>query len=220
MKRRQELVESLLQHKAEHDWQGCREVLFRVLYGLPASAQLSLARFVIVRYLPIFEHKWSAIKWPAKLLSNLDEWLTRHGRSLPEEPADFDPADSAFVFAFDALLLASKYQTDELILTSSCAAAVLSAINARRCGVWIADDTEGVVMWGSQGYFPGRGVTESRPAIAVAEREWEEVAAWLTTQQVWIHAETVAPDEIESGLARWKDREMSLMVPGNGIKAR
>lgn len=215
MKRRQKLVESLLQRKAEHDWQGCCEILFRVLYGIPANAQLSLARFAIGRYLAIFEHKWPTIKWPAELLRNVNKWLAGHGRSLPEEPADPDPADSAFLFAFDALLLASQHQSDELIITSSCAAAVISAINARQCNVWIADDPEGVVMWKGQGYFPGRSVSESRPGIGVAEREWEEVATWLRTEEVGTYSETITPDEIETGLARWKDQEMLLVVPGN-----
>lgn len=212
-KRRKELLECLIQRKAEHDWQGCCESLFRVLYGIPADAQLSLVRFTIGRYLPIFEHKWPAFKWPAELLDDVDGWLARHGRSLPEEPADPDPADSAFTFAIDALLLASEHRGDELVLTSSCAAAVISTINARQCNVWIADDPEGVEMWRRQGYFPGRSVAESRPAVAVAEREWEEVVAWLRKEKIWTRERAVAAEEIESGIARWKDHEMLPIVP-------
>lgn len=212
MNRRQTLIESLLQEKAKHDWQGCCEILFRVLYGISAGTQQSLARFAIRRYLPIFEFKWPTFKWPAELLGDVDQWLIRRGRSLPEEPSDPDPADSAFAFALDALLLASMHHDDELILTSSCAAAVNSAVNARQCNVWIADDPEGVAMWRKQGYFPGRSVFENRPATAVAEREWEEIAAWLNSNKVWTHADTVTPEEIENGLALWKEYEMLPVV--------
>ena len=214
MNRRKEQIEALLKHAAEHDWQSCREALFRVLYdGLPANVQLSLAGFAIQRFLPIFENKWPNITWPATLLRDPSEWLTRHGRSLPDEPPDPDPADAAFIFTFDALLLASNYQTDALILTSSCAAAVGSAINARQCAVWMADDPEGVAMWRRQGYFPGRSLAQSKPAIAVAEREWEATAVWLSARTEWIEAEAAPAEEIERNLARWREHEMSLIVP-------
>lgn len=212
MKQRETLVGSLLEAKTRHDWQGCCEILFRVLFGVPADTQLSLVRFAICRYLPVFEFKWPTIKWPVELLSDIDQWLISRGRTLPEEPADPDPADSAFAFAFDALLLASIHRDDGLTLTSSCAAAVSSVVNARQCNVWIADDPEGVALWRAQGYFPGRSVLENRPAMAVAEREWEEIAAWLASRDVWTDAKKVAPEEIENALARWKEYEMLPVV--------
>jgi hypothetical protein len=215
MERRQKLIGSLLQRKAEHDWQGCREITFRILYGLPVDTQLSLSQFAIKRYLQVFQRKWPAIVWPAQLLSDVDGWLIRHGRSVPSEPDKPDPADSAFLFSFDAMVLAASYPDDQVILTSSCMAGVGSAISARQCNVWIADDPEGVEMWRQQGYFPGRSVGENRPAIAVAEREWEEIASWLRNEEVWRHPDAFAVEEIESALARWKDHEMLLILPRN-----
>jgi hypothetical protein len=79
----------------------------------------------------------------------------------------------------------------------------------------MADDPEGVAMWRAQGYFPGRSVLESRPAIAVAEREWEKVEAWLSAVDVGSQPETTSPAEIERDLARWKDHEMLAIRPGS-----
>lgn len=215
MERRQILIESLLQRKADHDLQGCCEIAFRILYGLPVGMQLSLSRLVIKRYLQIFQRKWPAIVWPAQLLSDLDGWLIIHGRSVLSEPNNPDPADSAFLFSIDALLLAASYPNDQLILTSSCIAGICSGINAMQCNVWIADDPEGVEMWRQQGYFPGRSVSENRPAIAVAEREWEEIAKWFINEEVWRYPGEFTIEEIERALVLWKENEMLLILPHN-----
>jgi hypothetical protein len=215
MDRRRTLIEALVQRKIEHDWQSCSETAFRILYGLPVSTQLGLAQFAIQRYLRIFQRKWPAIIWPAQLLNDIGGWLISHGRSVPPEPDEPQPADSAFLFSFDALVLAASYPNDQLILASSCMAAVCSAINAMQCNVWMADDPEGVELWMRQAYAPGRSVAENRPALAVAEREWEEIANWLIHEEVWQHPDTFAVEEIEGALARWKEHEMLLIVPHN-----
>lgn len=213
MERRRILCESLLQRKAEHDWQDCYEIAFRILYGLPVGTQLSLAQFVIKQYLKIFERKWPAIVWPAQLLSDVGAWLISHGRNVPSKPDKTNPADSAFLFSFDALVLAASYPDDQLILTSSCMVGIKSTINAMQCNVWIADDPEGVEMWEQQRYFPGRSVGENRPAIAVSEREWENIVSWLTDEEVWRYPDTFAVEEMESALAFWKEHEMLLILP-------
>jgi hypothetical protein len=210
---RRELIESLLQRQTEHDWQGCCEVAFRILYGLPVETQMNLAKVAMQRYLEIFRRKWPDVAWPAQLLSNVDGWVTSHGRGVPSDPDQPDPADSAFLFAFDGLVLAASCPGDQLVLTSACMAAVTSAINARQCNVWIADDPQGVDLWRLQGYFPGRSVGENRPAIAVAEREWEEVAKWLRNEEVWQHPEVFSVEETERALARLKRHEMRLILP-------
>ena len=210
---RRELIETLLQRKADHAWQDCAEVAFRILYGLPAKTQLGLSKFALERYLEIFTRKWPAIAWPAQLLSNIDGWFGSHGRSVPSEPDDPDPADAAFVFSFDALLLAASDSGNQLVLTSSCMASVIAAISARQCNVWMADDPQGVEMWRLQEYFPGRSVGENRAAIAVAEREWEEIAQWLKNAEVWRHPNPFTVEEIETALAEWKEHELLLIPP-------
>ena len=212
MERRKALIETLVEQKANHDWQGCLETIFRILYGLPVDIQMNLAQFAINQYLPIFQRKWPAIAWPAKLVSDVNDWLTNHGRNVPSEP-DLDAADSIFLFSFDALVLAASNPNDRLILTSSCLVSVNSAINALQCNVWIADDPEGVEMWRQQGYFPGRSMGENRPAIAVAEREWEKIGAWLRNKEVWLQTNAFPIEEIENALTRWNQHEMLLILP-------
>lgn len=213
MERRKELLQSLAQRIAEHNWELCSELYFQITYGLPAQSQISLARLAINGYLPIFGTKWPAVTWPRQLLEDVEQWVRQSGRQLPDEPDDPDPADAAFFSSLDGLLLASSYSGDPFTLTSSCASAINSAINARQSNVWIADDPEGVEMWKKQEYLLGRSVTENAAAIAVAEREWKKVAAWLEEKQVWSSPEEADEDEIEKALARWKEHEMLLIVP-------
>lgn len=211
MKRRA-MIESLLQRKIEHDWQGCCEAAFRILYGLPADVQLRLSQFVIKKYLGIFSRKWPAIVWPAQLLKDVNGWIRSHGRSVPSEPNNLDPADSAFLLSLDALLLAASYTKNKLILTSSCMTCICSTINAIQSNIWMADDPEGVELWKLQGYFPERSVSENKPAAAAVEREWEGIAAWLTKEEVWQYDDAPAED-IERDLVCWKDHEMQLIIP-------
>lgn len=215
MTRRKELLDSLAQRIAEHNWQVCAQLYFRITYGLPAELQITMARLGINSYLPIFEKKWPAITWPRQLLGDVDQWVKQFGAQLPDEPDDPDPADAAFLFSFDALLLASSHPGDPLTLTSSCACAVISAINSRQSNVWIADDPEAVEMWKTYRYFPGRSVAENVAAIAVAEREWKKVAAWLEERAVSSSPDEADVDEIEKGLARWEENEMLLIRPGS-----
>ena len=63
-------------------------------------------------------------------------------------------------------------------------------------------DAKGRMTRRIQGYFPGRSVVESRPAIAVAEREWERVEAWLSAVDVGSQPETTSPAEIDRDLGR------------------
>jgi len=213
MERRRALIESLAEQKADHNWQGCLETVFRILYGLPADIQMNLSKFVINQYLPVFQRKWPTITWPAKLMNDVNRWLINNGRNVPSEQDNLDPPDSIFLFSFDALVLAASYPNDRLILTSSCLVSVNSAINAVQCTAWIADDPEGVDMWRQQGYFPGRSMNENRAAIAVAEREWEKIDIWLGNKEVWLQANEFSIEEIENSLARWREHEMLLILP-------
>ncbi|MGH9765832.1 MAG: hypothetical protein ACREAB_00225 [Blastocatellia bacterium] len=215
MERSKELLQLLAQQIAEHHWVPCSELYFRVTYGLPGGMQIDLARLAINGYLPIFEKKWPAVKWPRQLLQDVEQWVGQYGRQLPDEPDDPDPADAAFLSSLDGLLLAASYRGDPFTLTSSCASAINSAINARQSNVWMADDPEGVEMWKTQQYFPGRSVIENVAAIAVAEREWKKVAEWLEERQVWNIPEEADEEEIEKALARWKEHEMLPVVPGS-----
>lgn len=213
MERRKELAQSLVQRIAEHNWQLCAESYFRITYGLPAQLQIALARLAINSYLPVFENKWPAITWPRQLLEDVDQWVRRFGKQLPDEPDDPDPADAAFLFSFDALLMAGSHHSNPLTLTSSCASAVNSAVNARQSNVWIADDPEAVEMWKTYQYFSGRSVIENVASIAVAEREWTRVAASLEERQVLSCPEEADESEIEQALARWVEHEMLLIAP-------
>jgi len=213
MERRKELLQLLAQQIAEHNWTGCAESYFRITYGLPAQLQIALACLAGKSYLPIFQHKWPDITWPRQLLDDVEQWVRQFDIQRPDEPEDADPADAAFLFSFDALLLASSHPTAPLIVTSSCACAIMSVINARQSNVWIADDPEAVEMWKTYQYSPGRSVVENVAAIAVAEREWEKVVSWLEERQVSSIPDETDVDEIEKGLARWQENEMLPVGP-------
>jgi hypothetical protein len=209
---RQELLRSLATQIAAHDWAGCSRLYFQATFGLPARLQIDLAHSAVNGYLPIFQKKRPTVTWPGRLLENVEQCVSQFGRDIPE-PGELDPADAAFVSSLDGLLLASLHMTDLLTVTSSCAAAIGWAINARASNVWIADDPEAVEMWRTQQYLVGRSMNENAAALCVAEREWSQVAAWLEERQIWINPEHIDEAVIAEALSRWEEHEMLVIVP-------
>lgn len=224
MTRRKQLLNDLTQTVAAHDWQSCVQLCFRIIYGLPAPTQIELAVFVLKRYLPIFESHWPNVTWPVQLLNNTEQWFQEFGGEIPQEPAEVSPADAAFLSSMDGLLLACASETKPGRLSSSCAYAVNTGIQARTDNVWAADDPQAVSKWrqlaspGDEtdmeqlfGALAERGPTRNVASLAVAEREWQKVVEWLSTKQVWTHPDRVNEEEIEQVLRRWKERELLLM---------
>lgn len=194
------------------------ELCFRILYGLPANLQIGLATFSMQRYLPFFEAKWPTVKWPREILNNVAQWVFLHDRCIPDEPSGLDAADAAFSFSFDGLLLAYTHPRNNLTLTASAACAIHSAINAHRLNGWITNDPQAYQMWKRRVYIPGRRSTDNPAAVAVAEREWNQVTDWLRQEEVWTYPDEVVRVKMEQDLARWKRREMLLIVPGINLE--
>jgi hypothetical protein len=211
---RSALLVELGQAIGSQEWDRCIKATFRILYALPEEPQLGLAQTTIRRYWPHFELKWPGVSWPANVLDGLEQWVETCGRRVPAEPAETDPADAAFLFAVDAVLLAYVYRTDRLILTSSCVAAVNAAIEAQRTTAWMQDDPDAVAMWKAHTPLPGRNVSENVAANVVAEREWTRVVNWMRDQKVWTYPDVADVAELERDLERWRDREYLLIVPG------
>jgi hypothetical protein len=213
MERIKGLIESLADQMEERNWERCSELYFRIVYGLPAELQIELARLASSGYLPIFESKWSNVKWPRQLLSDVGQWVAQHARQLPNEPEDTDPADASFLSSLDPILLAAMYSDDRFTVTSSCSAAVNFAIGAFQTNVWMVDDPEALRMWQEQEYLIGRSVVDNVAAMAVGQREWSKVAARLNEREVWKEPSEIDEQEIEKALARWMDIEMLYTVP-------
>lgn len=210
-----ELIGSLEKAIIDHVWERCAEICFSVLFQMPSDIQIRLASTMIRRYLPIFKARWPAITWPEQILNETARWVEQFGRALPEEPDAINPADAAFKFSFDALLLAQTYRLELAILTPSCAAVINSAINTHATNVWIADDPEAVKMWEAHDYLHlrGRSVIENPAAIAVTEREWRVAANLLSDEAGKTTPDEVNLDKAKQMLTRWKENEMLLIVP-------
>lgn len=206
------MLDHLEQSLFKNNWEHCSQMCFYLLYNKPSHEQIKLVCFTIKRYSPIFQLRWPAITWTEQILDNPEQWVARHGRAVPEDPNEVNPADAAYIFCFDALLNAVACRTDRTILTSSCVAAINSAINARATNVWIADDPEAVSLWETHSDLCERSLLENVAAIAVTEREWRIVMNWFLTQSKENLLEEVDLKEAEQGFARWQEREMSLMV--------
>ena len=208
-----ELISQLNDAITRKDWVYCIDTCFRVLYGLPETTQRELAILMIQRYIPIFRVHWPDVGWPQEILNQPLEWFSEHGRDVPEQPETLNPADAAFIFCFDAILNAIAHRSDLVVVTSSYMSAINVSIEARKTNIWIADDPEGLTLWEQQGYFPGRNADENLAAMAVTEREWQIVRDWLSDDKHSEFFNIPDADEVEQGLARWKDTEMSLILP-------
>jgi hypothetical protein len=209
----QQLFRQFEQAVSNHNWADCADLLFRLLYAMPAATQTNLAILMIRRYLPIFKAKWPDIEWPEHILNEPQQWLDEFDRSVPDNPDEENPSLSAFVFCFDALVYAFAQQTDHTRLTSSCGTAIVSAINARVSNVWIADDPEAVQVWMTQKYLPSRSALENVASIAVSKREWQVVLEWLAVEQQKNPPVPMNPEDIEHGLAQWQAHERLLIIP-------
>ncbi|HBB35291.1 MAG TPA: hypothetical protein DDZ80_27805 [Cyanobacteria bacterium UBA8803] len=209
MERRKKLLEQLSQTEVGLNWESIMAGYFRLLYGLPTQLQIDLACFMMSRYLPIFEKREPYIRWPRMLLDNVAQWVQENERCIPNYGIFQYPADSAFRSSFDGLVDAYYYRTDPYKLTSGCIYAVKFAINARRSNVWAADDPEAVEIDKSaldnpEIYLaPERLPSSNVAAVAVVQREWQEVAKWLINEQVWTYPDTVDLEEMERNLEYW-----------------
>jgi hypothetical protein len=206
-----ELIDQFEQALTNHAWERCAEICFRILYGMPEDIQRTLVITMMRRYLPIFHIRWQTSTWPDQIIDQPQQWVAQLGREIPEQPEAVNPADAAFIYSFDAFLNGIAHQSDSAILTSSYVTSINAVINARAANVWIADDPEAVALWEAQGYFPGRSIAENSAAVAVTVREWRVVVEWLTQHTQSFSFEDLSA--VERALTRWKDHEMSLIIP-------
>lgn len=189
----------------------CAELTFRILHGLPPHLQIGVAQGMMERYLPIFRSRQAVAEQLAPALVDPAEWVAQHGRAIPDLDAS-NPADSAFHFCFDALLLAAAYPEESFTLTSSCAAAIEHAIDASRLNVWMADDPIAVELWRQQRVPPERTCLTHAASRAVALREWSAVWAMLNSPLILAEPDPLG-DEVDRAVARWAELEHLISVP-------
>ncbi|HAZ43749.1 MAG TPA: hypothetical protein DDW76_27645 [Cyanobacteria bacterium UBA11369] len=219
MQRRQKLLEELSHTEVDANQLPVISGYFRVIYGLPFQLQIGLAVFMVGRYLPLFEKREPYIRWPRIMLDDVAQWVEENGRCISSSGKFEDPFDSAFRNSFDGLVAAYYYRYNPFILTSACIYTVSSAINARRCNVWAADDPEAVEIWKKRSdnpeiYLePERQVSNNLAAVAVTRREWQAVGEWLWQQEVWNYPDEVNIEEMEDYLNYWTSNETILIAP-------
>ncbi|HAZ43748.1 MAG TPA: hypothetical protein DDW76_27640 [Cyanobacteria bacterium UBA11369] len=219
MERRKELLNQLSQTEVGVDWGIIKSGYFRLLYGLPVALQIQLACFMMRRYLPIFEKREQYIRWPRIILDDVAQWVEENERCIPRCGRFEGPFDSAFRNGFDGLVAAYYYRDNQFVVTSACIYAFSSAINARGCNVWSADDPEAVEIWKKRSdnpeiYLePKRKSYNNLAAIAVTKREWQEVAKWLWEKEVWNYLDEVNIEEMENYLDYWTANQKILIVP-------
>jgi hypothetical protein len=215
MSRRSDWLSDLSAAIAERRWTACPELLYRVLYGIPATDLLPLTAEAIQYYLPLFEGRWPEVKWPRKIISNPQDWIRQFGRALPDEP-DFPLiSDARFKFSLDALLLAWSFPTDFSILTSSCVCGIREAIGAI---VQEKVDTDAAVEGDCGGC--GEAGKNKRPApdsespIEFARSHaWQRIFDALIAHNLHTYPDVHSPEVLEADLAQWKRHAMLLIVP-------
>jgi hypothetical protein len=189
----------------------CAELTFRIFYGLPPHTQVGIAQAMMERYMPVFRSRQAVAVQLEPALTDPADWVARNGRSIPDLDAP-NPADNAFYFCFDALLLAAAYPDDPFTLTSSSAAAVEHAVLASRLNVWMADDPVAVGLWTQQLAPPERTFLTNAASRAVALREWS--AVWAMLDSSLVLSEPAPPgDEVDRAVARWTELSHLISVP-------
>ena len=194
--------------------QASYELLFRVLYGIPADLQIELARTMTARYLPVFRSHRKDLPWVEQVLAGIAEYFSATDGGLPEPgPDDLVPRDIAFVQCVFLLARAWEHAKANKMgrLTAACGAVLAEAIHARAGNVWRADDPVAVRAFESEDTANWVGQTSSSNAAsqAVSRREWLLVADWLDAHDVGSFPDISETDmaDCEQSLTAWKDRE-------------
>jgi hypothetical protein len=198
---------------ARRQWNACPRLLFRVLYGAPATDLLPLTAETIRRYLPVFEGRWPGVGWPREILDAPEEWLRKSGRARPDAPEPECDSDGKFLFSLDALLLATNYQDDVGILTSSCACGIIEVVGALALGSVDAKDVPDQVA-GCGSTRPGKLLHRDpdSPLEIARSREWQNFLDLLVPTEI-VNYPDPQPQQLEVGLALWERHAMLLIVP-------
>ncbi|WP_428263091.1 hypothetical protein [Haliangium sp.] len=196
---------------------GSHDTLFRLLYGIPAEAQIELARHMTARYLPLFRSHRSDLRWVEDVLSDVDAYFSPDGRGFPEPPPDdIVQGDNQFMTAVFGLDHAWRHahRGEQGQLTAVCCAILRNVVNAWAANVWRADEPHIVEAFeaGDRETARGHGPHVNVASVAVTRREWLIVADWLDEHGVGDFPDTPAEDEpdCERWLAWWQDREYLL----------
>jgi hypothetical protein len=214
MLRRQKLLDEIIAGIDDPCGNICTNNCFHILYGLPADLQLSLAFFMMSRYLNIFEKKHPNIILPRQIINDISKYFQTFGRGVSMRDIKSFTAEVSYERSCDAVLLAYCHQHNLFTLTSSCTCAIESVINAFRANVWEADDPEAWEMT-KRGEFVVRERTPeyNSAGYAVFAREWEVVVEWLREKEVWNYPDDVNLQLMEQQLEYWIDNMYVLIVP-------
>lgn len=212
MKRRKELIDRLRLAVTTDRSESFGELCFEILYGLPQDIQIDFCCYMIDRYLPTFEKRYPNIKWPRKVLSDLDKLIgiVEDCDLDPPEGATMD--DSSFIFCFFALKNAYTYRDNMGIFTTSCVCAILSLIYAQTTNAWIKYDPEAFNEWKDQKQLSIK-LSDNEHIIEVKEKERNAIIEWLKQNRVWEYPDDADLEMMKKVLEYWKEGEMSLIVP-------
>jgi hypothetical protein len=205
-------VDELGQAIEAHDWDGCAEQAFRLLYPLSSAAAGAVAGAAVARYLPAIRRNAPGLTWPERILADPRAWYREHGRATGEPPPRLGVADSSWLFCFDALLLGQAEPADPVVRTAAWATAIVTAVGSRSLAVWEADDPEAVDLWRVGRLPPDRTHLANAAGRAVAEREWWWIARRFA-QSLGDRLADVDPDGVRAGIERWRDHEYRLLLP-------
>ena len=218
-------------HRLEHAiqygyWRNCSESLYRLIYGTPGAAQLGIATVAMRSYLPVFERRWPDVRWPRTIIENPSAWVAAHDREVPDEPQVTHPADSVFMFGFDAILLAAAYPQLDDVITAASVCAARQGIEACASNAWADADPEAVAISKEMQEasdtpefgrlvkeFSTRNPAVSSVANAMRSREWPRLLERIKAANFSTYPDPPA-ERLEADLAVWKEKEMLLILPG------
>lgn len=219
MSKRSDWLTDLSAAIAKRHWDICPKLLYRVLYGAPATDLLALTAHTIERYWPSFESRWPSVKWPREIVAAPQDWILRFGRAVPDAPEPERNSDAKFLFSLDAFLLAWSNLNDVSILASSCACGILEAI-----GAMVLEGTDEKTFSRELAADQGCGCGSAKPRnpplrdpgapIELARsREWQNFLDVLVTTNVVAYPDVPSLAQLEADLAHWERHAMLLIVP-------
>jgi len=215
-------IRDLAEAIATRRWVSCAELVYKILYGLPASELLPLTTEQILRLLPSFEKRWQGVSWPRQIVEDSGRWIRESGRSIPDSPLRETIAEAGFVFCLDALLLAASYPDNRSVLTSSCACALRELVGVAVQLRAEREGFEGELVAECQGCGaapkPKSAPNADSPVELARSIEWQKVLDSIVARNLADYPEQEWDGgQFERDLSLWKEHAELLIVPDSAI---
>lgn len=213
MDRRNRQYVKLISEIEAAKYRDCKRSCFKLLYNLSTQLHYELVSLKTYKYLTIFENRFPTIEWTRKILNAPGDYVSKHGRKIPECPEATNIADEEFLFCFHAIVLAFEYVDHNSIVSTSLVCALAASIRALSLNTWIEQSPLEYNAFVKANEDDKMNILDNDILHAAKKQEWQEAASWFKQKGILDLPNGVDEKKMERVLKYWEGGELSLIVP-------